>query len=136
MGKKDRFTKEKRSEIMAKIKSKNTDIEVIFKKFLRKKGIRYLNKKLPGSPDVVLRDLKIAIFCDGDFWHGRKYKVIRPGLNDYWRKKIENNMKRDRRVDGFLKEKGWKGLRFWGQDILKEPEKCLAKVRKEMARFR
>lgn len=134
MGKKDKFSKEKRSEIMSKIRSKDTDIELFFKGFLRKNKIRYLNKKLPGSPDIVLRNYKIVIFCDGDFWHGRKYKTMKPKLDKYWRKKIEKNMERDKRVDRTLKKKGWEIIRLWGSNILKNPERCLKTVQTKIGK--
>jgi len=134
MRRKDKFTREKRSEIMSKIKSRNTDIETALKRLLRKRKIKYSEKKLPGSPDIVLKGFKIAIFCDGDFWHGRRFKSISPKLNKYWQDKIRNNMKRDRRCDRILKNKEWKVLRFWGSDIAKRPEKCLNKIEKVIER--
>lgn len=135
MGRRDKFTKEKRSEIMSKIKSSDTGIEVTLKSLLRKRKIRYLNRRMAGSPDIVLRNYKIAIFCDGDFWHGRRFKSMLPKLNKYWKDKIRNNMKRDRKCNRILKSKGWRVLRFWGGDIERRPEKCLRRIEREIEQF-
>lgn len=136
----DIFTKEKRSEIMSKVRSKNTKVELLFRKALSgkvySKGYRYRlhYKKIPGSPDVVFVNQKIAIFIDGDFWHGRHYG--KPGgtklRKKFWRDKIEMNIRRDNRVNRQLKKLGWTVFHFWESDIKKNREKFVGRVLKEL----
>lgn len=132
----DIFTKEKRSEIMSKIRGKDTKVELLFRKALSAKvypkGYRYRlhYRKIPGSPDVVFVNRKIAIFIDGDFWHGRGYGK-EGGMKlrkKFWRDKIETNIRRDRRVNRQLKKLGWTVLRFWETDVRKNREKSVEKV--------
>lgn len=85
-------------------------------------------RKLPGSPDIVLPKYHIAIFCDGEFWHGynwaKKKKHIKRNRK-YWIHKIENNMKRDKRQTKQLRQMGWIVLRFWGHNIQEHPIYCI-----------
>ena len=132
----DVLTKEQRHKNMKNIRGKDTKIEVILRKALWHKGYRYRKnyKKLPGSPDIVLTKYKIAIFCDGEFFHGKDWETrerehIRHGSNsDYWEKKIERNIVRDNEVDQKLNELGWTVIRFWGNDINRHPDFCLRDV--------
>ena len=96
----DSFTKEKRSEVMSKIRSKETQIEQIVFKYLRKQGVYFKKhyKKASGSPDIALPRKKIAIFIDGDFWHGWQFSKKKGKLpKKYWLAKIESNIQRDKR---------------------------------------
>ena len=108
----DIFSKKKRSEIMSRIKGKNTKPEMIVRKFLFSKGYRYTlhDKKLPGKPDVVLKKHKTAIQVRGCFWHGHNCKLSNyPKTNrKYWKNKINNNKKRDRKNDKLIKKMGYK----------------------------
>lgn len=127
----DVFSKKKRSEIMSKIRSKNTTIEKIIFSGLRKNGINFQKhyKKIPGNPDIAFPRKKIAIFIDGDFWHGYKYEVQKQRLpKKYWLKKIESNIKRDRINRARIKKEGWKSLRIWEHEIKKRPEKSIDKI--------
>lgn len=125
------FTKKKRSEIMSRIHSKNTSIEKAIFSGLRKQKI-YFQKhydKVPGKPDIALPRKKIAIFIDGDFWHGYKFKKTKKRLPKiYWRDKIENNIKRDKRNRMILKRLGWKVLRIWGHEAKIDTEKAINKI--------
>ena len=107
----DVFDKMKRSEIMAKVKQKNTGPEQVVRKFLFSKGFRYRKnvKSLPGSPDIVLVKYKTVIFVHGCFWHGHTCKAGHlPSSNlFYWRKKIEENMIRDEKKIELLKSLNW-----------------------------
>jgi len=119
---------------MSLIKSKNTSIEVIFCKALWRVGFRYRKnyKKLPGKPDIALTKYKIAIFCDGDFWHGKnwdEYKERIKSNRSYWLPKIDRNIKRDFEIDRELKFMGWEVLRFWGGDIEKNLQCCIEQVK-------
>jgi DNA mismatch endonuclease (patch repair protein) len=131
----DVFTEKKRSEIMSKIRSKNTKLETSFCKLISKtlyqKGLRYRKhyKKLVGNPDIVFVNRKLAVFIDGDFWHGYNFKKIKNRLpKKYWRQKIQNNIKRDKKINRELKNKGWTVVRIWEHEIKKFPAKALNKV--------
>lgn len=97
------------------------------------KGFRYqLNDKtLPGSPDIAIRRYNIAIFVDGEFWHGYDWDNKKPKLKrnrEYWIEKIEENMARDTRVDKELLVKGWVPIHFWTKEVLKETASCVQVV--------
>lgn len=126
-------TTPERSKRMSDIRGKNTQPELILRKALWEKGIRYrLNvKKLPGKPDIVIGKAKLAIFIDGEFWHGYNWeeKKLRIKANrDYWIPKIENNMARDLRNTADLEALGYKVLRFWEHEIRKNLEECISKT--------
>lgn len=125
----DIFSKQKRRELMAKVKNKDTDIELIIRKRLWQQGYRYrVNYKIAGSPDIAFPTKKVAIFCDGDFWHGKNYKKERSSYKKFWKEKIAVNIKRDRKVNRRLAKEGWKVLRFWKSEIHKEPDKCVERI--------
>jgi DNA mismatch endonuclease (patch repair protein) len=120
---------------MSRIKNKNTAIEVALRKALWKAGIRYRKnyRPLPGIPDIALTKHRIAIFCDGDFWHGRDWEEKKGKIHnnaDYWIAKIERNIARDYEVNAALTELGWTVIRFWGSDIKKNLAGCVYEVRK------
>ncbi len=122
----DRISPENRSRLMSKVKNKDTDIEIIMRKALWKEGVRFRIKlSLPGKPDIVILKNKVAIFCDGDFWHGKTYKKDRTRYKEFWKDKIRLNMERDQRVDEILRKEGWTVLRLWKSDILKHKEECV-----------
>ncbi len=127
----DVFSKEKRSEIMSKIRSKNTKAEVLVFRELRKRGVYFQKhyKRAPGSPDIALPRKKIAIFIDGDFWHGYRFSRGKSRLpKKYWRAKIEGNIKRDRKNRLLLRKAGWKVLRVWEHEIAKNFQKTLEAI--------
>ena len=131
----DCLTPEQRHKNMVNIKSKNTSIEVILRKALWKRGIRYRKnyKKLPGTPDIVLTKYKIAIFCDSEFFHGKDWEILKLRLEkgknpDYWIKKIERNRSRDFETDKKLLFLGYTVIHFWGQDIKKHTNECLQTI--------
>ena len=107
----DTVSKKKRSEIMSRIRSKNTGPEMVVRKYLSSKGYKYRlhDKNLPGKPDIVLKKKKIAIQVRGCFWHGHNCKLANyPKTNrKYWKDKINNNRKRDRKNDRLIKKMGY-----------------------------
>lgn len=112
----DIWDKKKRSNVMAKIRSKDTKPEWIVRRYLYSRGYRYRKnvKGLPGTPDIVLRKYGIAIFIHGCFWHGHEVDGHIPHSNvDFWRKKIERNKQRDERNKEALKKMGWKVMTVW-----------------------
>ena len=108
----DTVSKKKRSEIMSRIRSKNTKPEMLVRKYLSSKGYKYSlhDKRLPGKPDIVLKRKKIAIQVRGCFWHGHNCKLSNyPKTNrKYWKNKINNNKKRDKKNDKLLRKIGYK----------------------------
>lgn len=125
----DIFTSDKRRELMARVKNKNTNIELAVRKRLWRLGYRFrTSSNLFGKPDIVFRKKKVVIFCDGDFWHGKKYIRERGGYKKFWRDKIALNIKRDKEVSKKLKNEGWTVLRFWKTDILKNLDRCIEKI--------
>ena len=120
---------------MSRIRGKDTSIEVRLRKALWAKGYRFRKnyKKLPGSPDIALTKHKIAIFCDSEFFHGKDWDVLKKKLEtgknpDYWIKKIERNIERDKEKDLLLQAAGWTVIHFWGKDIEKHTDGCIAVI--------
>lgn len=128
----DVLTPEQRRKNMQHIHSKNTSIEVALRKALWHKGYRYRKNysQLPGSPDIVFTKYKIAIFCDGEFFHGKDWEVLKPRLQkgkngEFWISKISRNKERDDEINKKLLFMGWTVLRFWGTDIKKNVDECV-----------
>lgn len=121
------------SKRMSKVHLKKGKAETVLAKMLWHLGYRYrLNyKKLPGSPDIALLKNKVAIFVDGEFWHGQNWaerKIKLKSNKDYWIEKIEENISRDKRNNSSLVDLGWIVIRFWEKDVLKSPEACIQKI--------
>jgi DNA mismatch endonuclease (patch repair protein) len=130
----DDLTPAQRKKNMQRIRSKDTKAEVLLRKALWHKGLRYRKnvKDLPGKPDIVFIKQRVAIFVDGDFWHARGHEK-RPGEQiatnrSYWEAKMKRNIERDRYVNELLLEQGWLVLRFWESNIKKDLEKCVDEV--------
>lgn len=126
-------TKEEIHYNMSRIKGKDTSIEKILRHALFQEGYRYRKnvKSLPGTPDIVLCKYKIAIFCDGDFFHGYDLNKTESALKtnkDFWSKKIEANQKRDIDIDKKLVEMGYLVYRFWEHEIRQELKKVLSEI--------
>lgn len=115
---------------MSKVKLKHGDAEVKLAKMLWHNGYRYrLNyQKLPGSPDIAILKFNIAVFIDGEFWHGYDWenKKLRLKRNrEYWIEKIEENIVRDICNDRELLILGWTPIHFWSKEVMKNTEKCV-----------
>ena len=128
----DVLTKEQRHKNMSHIRGSDTVIEVMLRKALWHKGYRYRKnyKLLPGSPDIVISKYHIAIFCDGEFFHGKNWEDLREHLKNsnnsqFWINKIARNIDRDDEVNKQLNAMGWTVLRFWGEDIKKHLDECI-----------
>lgn len=115
----DTFSPEQRSEIMRRVKSRNTSLELKVRSTLHKRGLRFrLNYPLPGKPDIVFVKAKIAIFLDSCFWHGCPEHLRMPQSNrDYWLQKIKRNVERDKKINIEYANSGWKILRFWEHEM-------------------
>lgn len=130
----DVFTKEKRSEIMSHIRSKNTGIEKKVFSYLRRNKIYFYKHypKAPGRPDIALPSKKRAVMIHGDFWHGYRFNKWKNRIPaDYWRDKIATNIRRDESQIRKLRRQGWRVLKVWGHDIVDNPESTF----REIARF-
>ena len=125
----DCMTTEQRSKNMRAIKSHDTKIEVILRKALWHQGIRYRKnfKVCSCKPDIVLTKYKIAIFCDGDFWHGNDKYTVKSNTK-FWNEKIKTNIERDLRNTIELRDNGWLVLRFWGTEIKKNLDNCITEI--------
>lgn len=128
----DVLTPEQRRKNMQRIRSKDSEIEILLRRALWKKGYRYRKnyKELPGKPDIVLTKYKIAIFCDGEFFHGKDWEVLKPRLeksnnSKFWISKISRNRERDDIINKQLLFMGWTVIRFWGNDIKKHLDECV-----------
>lgn len=127
----DVVSKKKRSEIMSAVRSKDTKIEIAFRKILWKQGFRYSKNstKYFGKPDLVLKKYKTVIFIDSCFWHGCKKHCRIPATNKkYWTNKINRNKERDKEVNKFYKKSGWKIIRIWEHDLQKNLNNTLKKI--------
>jgi DNA mismatch endonuclease (patch repair protein) len=132
----DVLTEEQRHYTMRRIRSKDTKPEVKLRHELWHRGIRYRKnlRTLPGTPDIVLTKYKIAVFCDGEYFHGKNWQngerehVMRGDHADFWAPKIEHNIKHDKEVNAKLRKDGWKVLRFWSKDVMKDVSNCADKV--------
>lgn len=114
----DVLSREKRSQIMASVKSSDTKPEMLVRRYLHAHGFRYglHNRKLPGSPDIVLRKYKTVIFINGCFWHGHegcKYYRLPKSNIEFWQTKIDRNRRRDIETIEALKTKGWRVITIW-----------------------
>ena len=129
------------SNVMRKNRPKDTSTELILRRVLWHQGLRYRLhvKELPGKPDIVFIRRRIAIFIDGDFWHGRDWHVrkrkLKKGSNSkYWIKKIKYNIDRDKRNTLELEKQGWKVIRFWEMDIKYNIQDAVCRVKEALLR--
>lgn len=118
---------------MRAVKSSGSKIETKLSKALWNKGFRFRKnvKSVFGKPDLAIKKYKIAIFCDSEFWHGKnwqKKKHEHKSNIEFWHKKIERNIERDREVNEYLKTDGWTVIRFWGKEIENDVDKCVVKI--------
>ena len=127
---------------MSSIPSKGTRPEIILRKALWNENLRYrVNyKKLPGKPDIVFTKYKVAVFCDGDFWHGHNWAIRGKksldeeleGYSEYWRKKILRNIERDQENENELRTLGWTVVRLWESEIKEDVSSCVQAVKEAL----
>ena len=121
------------SKRMSHVKTKRNSAEVMIAKSLWHRGYRYrLNyKALPGAPDIALTKYRIAIFIDGEFWHGKDFEQRKNKLKnnkDYWIEKIQENIDRDLRNDKLLRQMDWYPIHFWSNDVIKYCNQCIDEI--------
>lgn len=126
-------TKEQISYNMKSVKNKDSDIELILRSALWRKGYRYRKnvKNIFGTPDIAFISKKAAVFCDSEFWHGYDWENRKSDFKsrqEFWIPKIERNIQRDYEVNAKLKSEGWTVIRFWGKEIKKNTEGCVNKI--------
>ena len=116
-------------------RKRDTRCELKLRRALWHRGLRYRvdDASLPGRPDIVFPGARVAVFCDGDFWHGRdlagRLKRLRKGHNpEYWAAKIQRNVERDRENSSALRAAGWEVLRYWERDILSDAEPIASRI--------
>lgn len=129
----DNLTKKQRSYCMSQIRSRNTKIEIAFKKHTRKMGLSGWRTKssLVGKPDFYFPKKKIAVFIDGCFWHRCPECFVKPkSKNKYWNTKIKRNVERDKKISPALRRKGVTVIRFWEHEIKRDINRCFLKLKK------
>lgn len=117
---------------MSKIKSRETKLELNFKELIT--GLRFrFQPKAIGRPDFASKKLKIAIFIDSCFWHKCPKHFRKPNSNKfYWEAKINRNVERAKEVNKLLKKEGWRVIRFWEHEVMKNPQKCINKIEEKL----
>lgn len=126
----DIMSKEKRSALMSRIKGKDTGPEkaVIEELLLRRLDFETHARDLPGRPDIVFRGLRVAIYIDGDFWHGWRLPLWEHKLSPKWKEKIQGNRERDIRNHKRLRQMGWKVIRIWEHQTEQNIERCISRI--------
>lgn len=129
----DKHTPEQRSYNMAQVKSKNTKPELVVIEM-----IKHLNEPfetqyaIHGKPDIAFPKKKVAVFVNGEFWHGRHFTELSKIISDFWKMKIGGNIKRDRKNKALLKKDGWKTVTIWDKDLKKNPNAQLNKIKRAL----
>ena len=126
-------TPEQISYNMKKVKGKDSAIELMLRRELWSRGIRYRKNvtSVFGKPDIAFIKKKVAVFCDSEFWHGYDWENRKSDFKshqEFWIPKIEKNMRRDADVTQRLTDEGWTVLRFWGKEIKKNPSLCADRI--------
>ena len=134
----DRLTPVQRRKNMQHVRNKDSQIELKLRRALWQAGFRYRKnvRKVFGCPDVVFLRLKIAVFCDSEFWHGYDWENRKHDFKsrqECWIPKIERNMARDREVNEHLAAEGWTVLRFFGKEIKNNVDECVRIIAETIA---
>ncbi len=134
----DNMTPEQRRMTMSRIRGRDTKVELVVRKELHRRGYRFrVNATwLAGKPDVVFTRFRLAIFIDGDFWHGWKFDQWSQKLAPYWREKISGNIARDLRHRALLRREGWTVMRLWEHDVNKNLERCIRRIETKLDQLR
>jgi len=126
----DHMTPAQRSRAMKAVRLKDGPLEVLIQRELQNKGLHFLRncKRLPGSPDIVFPEKRVAVFIDGDFWHGWRLPVWEPKLSEFWRSKLQSNRKRDQRNFRRLRAANWTVIRLWEHQIKTDTNRCIHRI--------
>ncbi|MET0118930.1 MAG: very short patch repair endonuclease [Sedimenticola sp.] len=127
---KDNLTPEQRSYCMSRVKGKDTNLEKLVRSELHRRGLRFRKhvKELPGKPDVVFPKAKVAVFIDGDFWHGYRFPLWEEDLTDFWKEKIGKTRERDKKNFRKLRNMGWRVIRVWQHELEQNLDQCIERV--------
>jgi DNA mismatch endonuclease, patch repair protein len=132
----DNVSSDVRSRTMRAVKSKNTQLELKFRKALWAGGVRgwrLHDRSLPGNPDIVFSRARVLVLLDSCFWHGCRHHLRRPKSNvDYWSAKIANNVSRDKIIRRQLRAAGWTVLSFWQHEIEANLDRCVSDVKRSL----
>ena len=123
---------------MSRVHNRDTDLERTVRSELHKRGLRFRKhvRRLPGSPDIVFVSCRVAVFVDGDFWHGYRFPAWEQTLSDFWRRKIRKNRERDKRNFRKLRALGWTVIRLWQHQIERDAELCATIIEEKLSRGR
>ena len=126
-------TKEQISYNMSRVKNRDSKIELMLRRELWARGLRYQKNvsDIMGKPDIVFKRKKVAVFCDSEFFHGYDWKNKKKEIKsnkEFWIRKIERNIQRDKEVTTGLEADGWIVIRFWGNEIKKDLKKCADQI--------
>jgi len=126
----DNLSKSQRSYCMSRVKGKDTSLETVVRSALHRQGYRFRKhvSSLPGKPDIVFPTRKVAVFIDGDFWHGWRFSQWRDKLSPWWRTKIEATRVRDQRNHRRLRFLGWTVIRIWQHEVEKAFDKVINRI--------
>ncbi len=126
----DNLTADQRSRCMSRVRNRNTDIESAVRSELFRKGWRFRKhvSSLPGSPDLVFVRQRVAVFVDGDFWHGYRFPLWKARLSRFWEEKIEKNRRRDRKNFAKLRRLGWRVVRIWQHEVKRDMTSRLTRL--------
>ena len=126
----DNLTPEQRSFCMSRVKSRDTGLERLVRAGLRKQKLRFgiYANRLPGKPDIILPSAKLAVFIDGDFWHGYRFPQWRRRVPRFWKVKIDKNRRRDTKNFAKLRRMGWRVVRVWQHQIERDLNSCIERI--------
>lgn len=133
----DKVSAEVRRYTMSRVRRRDTRPELLLRKALWRRGIRGWRVDvagLPGRPDLAFGRSRFAVFVDGGFWHGHPTRYHAGQSGSYWDRKIERNRERDRRADEELRALGWRVLRLWDFDVVRDPVKAARRVESLLGR--
>ena len=132
----DHMTPAQRSRAMKRVKLKDGPLELLVQRELRRLGLSFekICRALPGTPDIVLREGKIAVFVDGDFWHGWRLPTWEHKLSEFWRSKLHGNRRRDQRNFRRLRAAGWTVIRIWEHDLTNDLDGAISKIERAVQR--
>lgn len=126
----DNLTAAQRTRCMSRVRNRDTDIEMLVRSALHRHGRRFRKhlRSLPGTPDIVFTRSKVAVFIDGDFWHGYRFPQWKDSVSDFWQKKIALNRQRDRRNFSKLRRLGWTVVRLWQHEVRRDLNGAVQRV--------
>jgi DNA mismatch endonuclease, patch repair protein len=130
----DNLTTEQRSYTMSRIRSRNTKPELVVRRLTHARGLRFRihERSLPGCPDLTFAAVKVAVFIDGDFWHGWRFPQWHGKLSPYWQSKIAGNRRRDQSSFRRLRRSGWTVIRIWEHEVEADPAECVDRIERSV----